>query len=175
MHRYFDSILCIVTCIFNMVLLRHGETEWNRQGRLQGSGDSPLTARGVKQASASGQRLRHRNFVAAYCSPMLRAKRTATLVLDELEAAPELVDEPRLRERCFGVWEGLQWSTIEAEHAESLKRAQSEPDYAIPGGGESRQETLERALGFLSSLTERHTLPATTTSCWSRTRARRRR
>ena len=88
---------------------------------------------------------------------MLRAKRTATLVLDELEAAPELVDEPRLRERCFGVWEGLQWSTIEAEHAESLKRAQSEPDYAIPGGGESRQETLERALGFLSSLPERHT------------------
>ena len=53
MHRYFDSILCIVTCIFNMVLLRHGETEWNRQGRLQGSGDSPLTARGVKQARAS--------------------------------------------------------------------------------------------------------------------------
>ena len=139
-----------------VTLLRHGETEWNVQGRLQGSSDSPLTPRGVAQARACGHRLKDRRFAAAYASPMPRARRTAELILAELKVPPVLQEEPRLRERAFGVWEGLEWYSIEKLHGESLRRANRDAAYTIPGGGESRQETLDRVLEFLRSLTTLH-------------------
>ena len=139
-----------------VTLVRHGETEWNSAGRLQGASDSALTPLGVLQAKACGRRLHGRTFTAAYCSPLLRARRTAELVIGQLDKPPELCDDDRLRERCFGAWEGLRWDTIQTTYAEELKQSQDDPTYAIQGGGESRAEVLARALAFLNELARTH-------------------
>jgi broad specificity phosphatase PhoE len=147
--------LCLAS--LRVTLIRHGETEWNSAGRLQGSSDSPLTEGGVRGAVACGQRLSTWKFDAAYTSPLPRARRTATLILNELQSPPHLQEDDRLRERCFGRWEGLEWSRIEEEFGEELSRSNSDASYAIQGGGESRQETLERVLAFLNTLPEKYT------------------
>ena len=73
-------------------------------------------------------------------------------MLAELDAPPPLLEDARLRERCFGDWEGLTWDSIEASRAEEVSRARQDPTYCIPGGGESRDELLARALTFLDEL-----------------------
>lgn len=132
-------------------VIRHGETEWNRQGRLQGAEDSPLTARGVDQAIATGQRLKNVHFDLAFSSPLPRAQRTAQLLLAELASPPQLRIDERLCERRFGGWEGKTWSEIQAEFADELRLSQEDASYAMPGG-ESRQETLARATAFFDEL-----------------------
>ena len=139
-----------------VTLLRHSQTEWNTEGRLQGASDSPLTERGVEQAIRAGQRLRAHKFDACYSSPLPRARLTADLVLAQLEAAPPLHTEEALRERAFGSWEGKRWETIQEEHADEVASYRDNADYAIPGGGESRSEVLSRALDFLDTLPSRH-------------------
>ena len=138
-----------------VTFIRHGETVWNAQGKLQGALDSPLTEAGVRQAELCGQRLANTRFVAAYTSPLPRARRTAELVLDQLEAPPPLAEEPLLRERCFGDWEGMQWEVIESRYPEQLKLSRG-ADYRLPGGGESRTETLGRSVAFLDRLVASH-------------------
>ena len=144
------------SCSVHVTLIRHGQTEWNVAGRLQGASDSALTARGVQQATACGRRLCSAHFDAIYTSPLPRARRTAELVGAELNAAPSIVEDERLRERSFGDWEGLPWATIQLERAEELKLSLQDPAYAIPGGGESRSQLLDRALGFLDALPRIH-------------------
>ena len=140
----------------HVTLVRHGQTEWNAAGRLQGSSDSALTARGIHGAEACGQRLRERTYDAAYCSPLPRARHTAEVILGELAEPPMLRDEPRLRERHFGRWEGLEWGTIQSEYGEELALSRQDAAYRIAGGGESRLDTLERALEFLDELPQEH-------------------
>ena len=83
----------------NVLLIRHGETVWNVQGRVQGSDDSALTEEGVRQAVATGRRLAGMRIDAVYSSPILRAKRTAELILQEAKCDLPICDEPRLAER----------------------------------------------------------------------------
>lgn len=139
-----------------LTIVRHGETEWNAVGRLQGSSDSPLTEKGVSQATLCGQRLRDQKFAAAYCSPLPRARRTAELMLEQLEAPPQLEEADTLRERAFGFWEGMVWEDIERLYSDQLAQSRSNADYAIPGGGESRNFNLENVLSFLKDVAERH-------------------
>ena len=136
-----------------VTLVRHGETEWNVQGRLQGASDSPLTDRGVAGATACGERLSRRQFRVAYTSPLPRARRTAELILAALPAPPALGVDARLSERSFGAWEGLTWPKVQSEFADELARADSDPTFA-PSGGESRQETLDRAVAFMGALAD---------------------
>ena len=125
------------------------------RGLLQGSSDSPLTERGLNQAIRCGQRLRKSKFAAAYTSPLKRARKTAELLLCGLEDPPQLKEEIRLRERSFGEWEGLPWKTIETRYANEIDRYGSDASFAMRGG-ESRQETLDRALEFLAELAQTH-------------------
>ncbi len=138
----------------SVTLIRHGETEWNRAGRLQGASDSPLTGVGVKQCIACGQRLKDSRFDLAISSPLPRAVRTAELVLEQMSAPPPLQHDPRLAERSFGDWEGLSWSEIEQKFPNQLRSADANPRYAMPGG-ESRQQVLDRALAFFGELSKR--------------------
>lgn len=90
-------------------LVRHGETEWNRDGRLQGRLDSPLTALGIAQAEAIGRRLARlveTNGAAIVASPLERAFRTASIIAEHLgRAVPPSIDA-RLREVSLGSWDG---------------------------------------------------------------------
>jgi len=100
-----------------ILLVRHGETEWNRERRYQGWSDSPLTARGLAQAEAIGRYLcihpdAHGATIVA--SPIGRARRTAEIIRERLGRSEPLVFEDRLRELSFGSWDGLRRSEIAA-------------------------------------------------------------
>lgn len=99
-----------------ILLVRHGETEWNLERRIQGRFDSPLTGRGVAQAHAIGrlvQGLPETVSARIVSSPLGRARRTAEIIREYLAAGPELVIDGRLREISAGSWDGLTFRDIE--------------------------------------------------------------
>lgn len=101
-------------------LFRHGETEWNVQGRRQGRLDSPLTQKGRLQARSNADRLARIERVdgetAVFVSPLGRARQTALILLESLGITEsQIVYEPRLRECSFGRWEGLTDAEIAAQ------------------------------------------------------------
>lgn len=123
-------------------LLRHGETEWNREGRLQGHGDSPLTERGLSQAVALGGVLRREIGAAALAcytlvsSPLGRTLATARCVAAVTGHNPaEIVEEPRLREHGFGKWEGEIYLEVEQIYPEEWRAREADKwHYQVPGG-----------------------------------------
>jgi probable phosphoglycerate mutase len=94
-----------------LLLVRHGETVWNLERRYQGSGDSPLTERGVAQSLAIGRLLRglpEASSAPIVASPLGRARRTAEIIREQLDGtAPVLRLDDRLREISIGTWDGL--------------------------------------------------------------------
>jgi 2,3-bisphosphoglycerate-dependent phosphoglycerate mutase len=138
----------------DVILIRHGETDWNVQGRFQGQIDVPLNALGLAQAERMAERLAREAIDAFYCSDLLRTRQTAepaALKLD-LPAAPDA----GLREQHFGILEGLSFDEVQARHPEQLAAwLRHDPDYALPEG-ESVRSFHARVLGVLRSLAERH-------------------
>lgn len=137
-----------------IILIRHGETEWNRERRMQGHTDTPLTDAGLAQAEALGRRLAGSRFAALYSSDLSRAWHTAVVIAGR--TGHEVIADPRLRERAFGIFEGLTAEEMEARHPEEFERFQSrDPDYVIPGG-ESAREFHSRCLACLADIAQRH-------------------
>ncbi|WP_256646460.1 histidine phosphatase family protein [Thermomonas paludicola] len=129
-----------------ILLARHGETPWNAEGRYQGQVDIPLSAVGIAQAAALGERLAGVRIDRAVASPLARATRTAQLALGETRAAQLLFDEGLL-EIGHGEWEGLLASEIAARDPERLHAWRHAPETVqMPGaGGESLQQVQDRA------------------------------
>jgi broad specificity phosphatase PhoE len=101
-----------------ILLVRHGETEWNLERRIQGRFDSPLTERGIAQAEAIGRLIETLPDAASaliVASPLGRARRTAEIIREHLTAGAELVIDNRLREISAGVWDGLTFRDIELQ------------------------------------------------------------
>lgn len=116
-----------------ILLIRHAETDWNRAARLQGHTDIPLNATGLEQARRLGAALQGEPLEAVYSSNLQRALQTAQAVADATGAP--LVPEPGLRERGFGVFEGLAQAELEQRWPAELRRWRArEPDFAAPGG-----------------------------------------
>jgi bisphosphoglycerate-dependent phosphoglycerate mutase family 1 len=127
-----------------LLVVRHGESEWNREGRWQGWIDIPLTARGEAQARARGVELHadgHR-FVAVHCSDLVRAARTAALISEAL-GGPSPQAGQALRERFGGDWQGLNSEEIGARFPEE-RAAWRRGELAGPPGGETDAEVLDR-------------------------------
>lgn len=98
-----------------ILLLRHGETEWNLERRYQGRFDSPLTQRGMAQARAIGRLLAtvpEAASAAIVASPQGRARRTAEIILGHFNAGAELRLDDRLRELSLGSWDGLTYAEV---------------------------------------------------------------
>lgn len=134
--------------------VRHGETAWNRAGRLQGRADSPLTERGEEQARSYGRHLAAALTgyapIRVSVSPMERARTTASLIARELDlAADAIVIEPLLAEHDVGDWTGRTWAEIERDHAGS--RESLRDWHHRPPGGETRAEMMERARTWLAA------------------------
>lgn len=137
-----------------LILVRHGETLWNRERRMQGQTDTPLSDLGHAQAAALGQRLARHPFAAIYSSDLARAWETAAPIAQA--SGREVISEPRLRECTFGVFEGLTYPEMAQrypdEHARFVLR---EDDYAVPGG-ESPRQFYQRSLGCLEDIAAAH-------------------
>ena len=136
------------------IVVRHGQTVWNTQTRIQGQTDSELTAEGLAQAEAIGKRLAREKFDAIVASDLGRAMRTAGSIA--VHCKLQVMPEPRLRERSFGAGEGLTYAEIDARWPGVFSRAaNTDPDAAIPGG-ESRRQFHERIRAAFESLARDH-------------------
>jgi 2,3-bisphosphoglycerate-dependent phosphoglycerate mutase len=114
-------------------LFRHGETDWNREGRLQGHTDVPLNATGIDQARLLGETLRPHRLETVVSSDLARALATAQIVADAL-GIPLMTDRG-LRETNVGAAEGLLWAEAKSRFGAALtERWYSEEDVAFPGG-----------------------------------------
>lgn len=141
--------------MLKLYLVRHGETDWNADGRIQGHTDVELNWRGELQAQRLAVRLAEEGtFAAVYSSPMRRAKRTADLCAQAL-ALPVLTDE-RLVERSLGPLEGLTMSQVEIRYPE-VHRAWQQGGVRPPiPGEESREHFVARAQSFVKDVRARH-------------------
>ena len=124
------------------IILRHGETQWNVESRIQGHTDSRLTAAGRAQAAALARRMEREAFDVLVSSDLGRALDTARLIAERTRHA--LTTDARFRERSFGVAEGLTYGELDHEYPEVFSKVrETDPDFAIPGG-ESRRQFYER-------------------------------
>jgi broad specificity phosphatase PhoE len=123
--------------VTSIILCRHGETDWNTQGRYQGRTDVPLNARGQEQARALARRLSDERVDVVYSSTLERAYETARAIAQV--HGLDVRRDPRLDEIDQGSWEGLRRDEIELRHPVELAAWQHHPiDLRLPGG-----ETLE--------------------------------
>ena len=137
-----------------LILIRHGETSWNRERRMQGQLNTPLSDLGLAQAEATGVRLASHAFTALYSSDLKRAHDTASAI--SRASGKQIVTDIALRERAFGIFEGLTADDISSKYpVENERFVARDPEYVIPGG-ESARGFYERALGCMERIAERH-------------------
>ena len=122
-------------------LARHGETDWNRAGRWQGWTDVPLNETGEGQAFALAEQLRERRIERIVASNLARAHRTAEIVARAL-AVPLVDVDPDLRERGFGLFEGLTREECECRYPDEWKSYRA--DAILPPGAESHEIVMDR-------------------------------
>lgn len=143
-----------------LLFIRHGETDWNVAGRLQGQHDIPLNARGCEQAAAAGRTVAKiiradaaGSALAFVASPLGRARRTMELARAALGLPPHAyATDARLMELSFGRWEGLTWPEVQALAPEAaVARETSKWDFSPPGG-ESYAKLAQRVAPWLDEL-----------------------
>lgn len=137
-----------------IILVRHGETEWNKEDRIQGHRDVPLTELGRDQAKSLGTKLRETNIRVAYASDLSRARETAEIALRGLNIP--LHPSPALRERSFGAWEGKLWKDIVNNIPEDVKQFRQDPLNFAPQGGETWITMQRRVFSEVKNAAARH-------------------
>lgn len=137
-----------------LVVVRHGETVWNLEGRQQGHLDSPLTALGVRQSEPVASALAGSALDAVYASDLRRAVQSADVIAGAL--ALPVVTDPRLRERNLGVLESRTIAEFQREQPEVYRLFRSDdPDYVIPGGESARQRHV-RCVACADEIARKH-------------------
>ncbi len=138
-----------------VILVRHGETEWNVNGRIQGNLDIPLNDHGRWQAQQVARALAERPLDAVYASDLLRARETAGAIAGAHDLP--LAFEPGLRERVFGQFEGHTFQEIDATWPDAASRwRHRDPEFAPPGGGESLRTFFARVVETAERLAHEH-------------------
>lgn len=138
-----------------IVLVRHGQTEWNRVERFRGQADVPLNETGVAQAEATGQRVAAEwQPVAVYASPLSRAVRTAEAIASRLGLPVQ--PHPALIDINYGQWQGLTPDEVRQRWPEELDAWYNAPRQARIPGGETLDELRERAMAAVRALAARH-------------------
>jgi broad specificity phosphatase PhoE len=135
-------------------LVRHGETAWNAEGRLQGSIDIELNENGISQAHQAAERLKSTPFEAVYSSPLKRAKKTAEIIAGT-HGLPVRSDR-RLAEVHMGNWEGLRSADIRRDFAELAARRDADPLNVPPPGGENVRHLAVRVLSAADEIAGQH-------------------
>ena len=149
---------------YRLIFVRHGETPYNAENRLQGQRDIPLGARGRDQARAIGRTLRAKIGAeidrleaadAFIASPLRRARETMEIARDAMGLAPARYRlEPALKELAFGAWEGLTWPEVRARDPYGLAARRADKWGFVPPAGESYAMLCERVRPWLETLTD---------------------
>jgi probable phosphoglycerate mutase len=134
-----------------LLLVRHGETDWNRQGRFQGQMDIPLNPTGQQQAQQAADFLANIPLNFAVTSPMLRPKETADIILQN-HPHLELALEPNFREISHGTWEGKLETEIEQGYPGELERWRTQPETVQMPEGENLQQVWDRSVDAWDTL-----------------------
>lgn len=136
-------------------LVRHGETTWNAEKRIQGQIDIGLNAAGLAQAQAAAEWLAAEAVAALYSSDLLRARQTAERIAHRMQLLPAFL--PEFRERRYGFFEGLTYDESRARYPADYHAFETrEPNFVIPFGGESLQQLHARVSGGLRELAAEH-------------------
>ncbi len=134
----------------DLFLVRHGQTEWNREHRLQGQMDSPLTELGCAQAVAVGRRLAERPIARLVASDLGRTRRTAELVAGELGVSPAGIEfDAGWRERHLGRFQGRFVAELSDEDFLEYQQCRTGDPAFVPHGGESRRQLQERGVAAM--------------------------
>jgi alpha-ribazole phosphatase len=137
-----------------LYLVRHGQTDWNREGRYQGQSDVPLNAAGLQQAADLAEKLNGQHFEAVYSSDLKRAHRTAEILAEHLGL--HVRSDPRLREIDQGEWEGVLYSEIVRRYENEMTQRKNNPIHARPPGGETVAEVSRRAVQAADDIAQLH-------------------
>jgi len=148
---------------YRLIFLRHGETAYNAENRLQGQRDIPLNARGREQARAVGRTLgtqigseidRLEAACAFIASPLERARETMEIARDAMGLPPSRYRlDPALKEISFGAWESLTWPEIEVRDVKGVRTRRKDKWIFVPPQGESYAMLAERVRPWLDGLT----------------------
>ena len=157
-NRHQCTFKCVVfrisTRMGMLLIVRHGETIWNAEGRIQGHTDVGLSDMGVEQARLLGERLASIPIDVAYCSDLKRASETAKLALGKRDIV--LNRTPRLREYHKGSFEGMTLAEIEAQFPDDYPRyLEKNLDYA-PEGGETTRGVSSRMAEIFAEIKAKH-------------------
>lgn len=133
-------------------IVRHGQTQWNVEGRLQGHLDSPLTDEGIASAHRLKETLKHMTFDAVYSSPSRRAVKTAQIAT----ALDNLVLDERLMEIQLGDWQGVRLQDIQVSYPEQYHAFFNDPTRFYKADAESFKDVLKRVHSFLTDANCEH-------------------
>jgi broad specificity phosphatase PhoE len=137
-----------------LLLVRHGESTWNSEGRIQGQADPPPSHTGELQAEALAQRLRRTALEAVVCSPALRAHHTARAIGNPHSIGP--FDDARLLEVNLGTWQGRRVSDLSDEESAHYRAWEIDPISVSPPGGETLDSALARVAPAMECLLRDH-------------------
>jgi broad specificity phosphatase PhoE len=137
-----------------IILVRHGQTPWNKDKIFRGSKDIPLNEQGREEARLAGEWLQGETIHAAYTSPLSRSRDTAQAIAQP--HGVEVKDLPGLSDLCYGDWEGLPLVEIKVKYTELYRQWETAPHMVRFPGGETLAELRGRAWSALQEVTFRH-------------------
>ena len=137
-----------------LTIIRHGETDWNKEIRYQGSSDNELNEVGIRQVEEIAENLADRNFDFIVSSSLMRARKTAEIISNRLKL--RLQFDERFRERCVGVYEGLTATEVQLKHPEQWKNNSTRHMFLGPKSGESVFDVAFRIQKGIEELYSKH-------------------
>ncbi len=137
-----------------IILVRHGQTPWNKDKIFRGSRDIPLNDQGREEARLAGEWLKGETIQAAYCSPLSRARDTGEAIARHHGLM--VTDLPGLTDLCYGDWEGLPLTEVKVKYADLYRQWETSPQTVRFPGGETLDEVKARALAAVDQVVQRH-------------------
>lgn len=148
--------------VTTLYMVRHGATEGSDAKRYKGSIDVPLSEKGVEQIKRLSEYVVQyclkgsNNLSAVYCSPLIRSLKSAEIIAKPFGIKPVVI--PDLRERSFGIWEGMSFDEISEKYPEEFKAWADNPVKFSPMQGESTLEVRDRVVKALNKILEKHSV-----------------
>jgi 2,3-bisphosphoglycerate-dependent phosphoglycerate mutase len=133
----------------NLIIVRHGQSEWNKENRFTGWIDVDLSPKGAEEAKIAGQKLVNYRFDKAYSSILKRANRTLSIILDEINQSEiPIFKDVALNERMYGDLQGLNKDEVKSKHGEAQFNLWRRSYDVAPPNGESLKDTADRVIPY---------------------------